>query len=57
MTAQIVDLAAFRSRGEQAVARMAAAPVRHVPPEFLAALLCVDEVGDGAPASVLRLAR
>lgn len=42
MTAQILDLTARRHLGEQAVARMAAAPVRHVTPEFLAALHCVD---------------
>lgn len=42
MTAQILDLTARRERGERAVARMAAAPVRHVPLEFLATLLCLD---------------
>lgn len=42
MTARILDLTARRHQGEQAVARMAAAPVRHVTPEFLAALRCVD---------------
>jgi hypothetical protein len=57
MTAQIIDLAACRARSDQAVARVAAAPVRHVPAAFLAALRCVDEMGEGAPAPVLRLAR
>jgi hypothetical protein len=59
MTAQIVDLSARRTRGEQAVARVAAAPVRHVPVEFLAALACVDvgDLRDAADAQVLRLAR
>ncbi len=59
MTAAIVDLTARRTRGEHAVARVAAAPVRHVPVEFLAALACVDvgELRDAADAQVLRLAR
>jgi hypothetical protein len=60
MTAQIVDLSARRTRGERAVARVAAAPVRHVPVEFLAALACVDvgELRDAPDARVLlRLAR
>lgn len=35
-----LDLTARRLRGEQAVARVAAAPVRHVPVAFLAALQC-----------------
>jgi hypothetical protein len=42
MTAQIIDLAARRAQGEHAIARMAAAPVRHVPDELLAVLACVD---------------
>lgn len=46
MTATLTDLTARRLRGEQAVARMAAAPVRHVPAAFLAALECLDVSAD-----------
>jgi hypothetical protein len=38
----VVDLASRRAGGDAAVARLAAAPVLHVTPEFLAALNCRD---------------
>lgn len=59
MSAQILDLTARRVRGEQAVARVAAAPVRHVPVAFLAALACVevDEPREVAPLPLPRAAR
>ncbi len=46
MTATLNDLTARRLRGERAVARVAAAPVRHVPVAFLAALACLDVGAD-----------
>lgn len=59
MTAQLVDLSARRRRGDAAVARVAAAPVRHVSLHLLAEILCVDagELDGGAHEPVLRLAR
>jgi hypothetical protein len=55
----LADLGARRARGERAVAAMAAAPVRHVPPAFLAALTCLDAVAEDRDRRwpVLRLAR
>lgn len=58
MTAQLFDLIARRARGDLAVALVAAAPVRYVPPTFLLALECIDP-GDlrawARPASVTPL--
>ena len=51
MTAQLVDLTARRERADLAVARVAAAPVRFVPPAFLRALECVHA---GEPAAGTR---
>jgi hypothetical protein len=59
VTAQLFDLTARLSRGEQAVARIAAQPVRHVTPAFVAALLCLEPDTEDVPAPgrVLQLAR
>lgn len=59
MTAQLLDLSVRVAPGEAAVARVAAAPVRHVPPAFLAALACSDvtELRGRAQGQALRLAR
>jgi hypothetical protein len=58
MTAQLFDLTARRRDGRRRRGPAAAAPVRHVPDAFVAALLCVavDELRD-EPARVLQLAR
>ena len=51
--ARVVDLHALRARGDAAIARVAAEPVRHVPTEFVAALLCLpleDLDADARPA-------
>ncbi len=47
--ATVLDLGARRRSGERALTVAAAAPVRHVTPEFLAALNCrpVGELSDG----------
>ena len=45
MAASLVDLTARRRQADLAVARVAAAPVRYVPPAFLLALECL-EAGD-----------
>jgi hypothetical protein len=51
----VLDLVAHRTRGDDAIARVAAACVQHVPPSFVAALLCVPvEDLDGSAAPVLR---
>jgi hypothetical protein len=51
----VVDLAARRARGDDAMARVAAAPVQHVPLAFVAALLCVPvEDVDGSARPPLR---
>ena len=54
-----VDLSARRRRAEDAIARVAAEPVRFVPAAFLAALECLEAYDDDAPAggAVVRLAR
>ena len=53
--ALVVDLAARRARGEDAIARVAAAPVQHVPLDLIAALLCVPvEELDGEQRPALR---
>jgi hypothetical protein len=59
VTAQILDLTARLSRGERAVTRIAAEPVRHITPAFIAALLCLDldDEDTAVPARVLQLAR
>ena len=59
VTAQLYDLTSRLSRGERAVARVAAEPVRHVTPAFVAALLCLEPDEDDAPVPgrVLQLAR
>ena len=47
--APVLDLVARRTRGDDAIARVAAAPVRHVPVELLASLFCVpveDVIGE-----------
>jgi hypothetical protein len=58
--AQLLDLTARLARGDAAVARVAAAPVRHVPAAFLSALACTDAEEswtEPARARVLQLAR
>jgi len=54
----VVDLAALRARGDEAIARVAAEPVRHVPDAFVAALRCVAvEDLDGEDRPALRAVR
>lgn len=58
VTAELFDLTARQSRGGQAVARVAAEPVRYITPAFVAALLCLEPQDDARVSGrVLQLGR